>query len=78
MVIVMPGIYLALARAFTRPWMPRWVLGGWLALVAAAVVLLSVPADARSSASEPHDSPPLAAERAQCACASSVRRLGRA
>jgi predicted membrane-bound dolichyl-phosphate-mannose-protein mannosyltransferase len=40
MVIVMPGIYLALARAFTRPWVPRWVLGGWLALVLAAAVLL--------------------------------------
>jgi predicted membrane-bound dolichyl-phosphate-mannose-protein mannosyltransferase len=39
MVIVMPGIYLALARAFSRPWMPRWVLGGWLLLVLAAVVL---------------------------------------
>jgi predicted membrane-bound dolichyl-phosphate-mannose-protein mannosyltransferase len=39
MVIVMPGIYLALARAFTRPWMPRWVLGGWLAMVLAAAVL---------------------------------------
>jgi predicted membrane-bound dolichyl-phosphate-mannose-protein mannosyltransferase len=40
MVIVMPGIYLALARAFTRPWVPRWVLGGWLALVLAAAVVL--------------------------------------
>jgi predicted membrane-bound dolichyl-phosphate-mannose-protein mannosyltransferase len=39
MVIVMPGIYLALARAFTRPWMPRWALGSWLALVGAAAVL---------------------------------------
>jgi hypothetical protein len=39
MVIVMPGIYLALARAFSRPWMPRWALGGWLALIAAAAVL---------------------------------------
>ena len=39
MVIVMPGIYLALARAFSRPWMPRWALGGWLALVVAATVL---------------------------------------
>jgi hypothetical protein len=39
MVIVMPGIYLALARCFSRPWMPRWALGGWLALVLAAVVL---------------------------------------
>jgi dolichyl-phosphate-mannose-protein mannosyltransferase len=39
MVIVMPGIYLALARAFSRQWMPRWVLGGWLLLVLAAVVL---------------------------------------
>jgi predicted membrane-bound dolichyl-phosphate-mannose-protein mannosyltransferase len=48
MVIVMPGIYLALARAFSRPWMPRWVLGGWLLLVLAAVVLtypfLAIPA----------------------------------
>jgi predicted membrane-bound dolichyl-phosphate-mannose-protein mannosyltransferase len=48
MVIVMPGIYLALARAFTRPWMPRWVLGGWLVLVLAAAVLaypfLALPA----------------------------------
>jgi len=48
MVIVMPGIYLALARAFTRPWMPRWALGGWLTLVAAAAVLtypfLAIPA----------------------------------
>ena len=39
MVIVMPGIYLALARLFSRPWMPRWVLGGWLGLVATAAVL---------------------------------------
>jgi predicted membrane-bound dolichyl-phosphate-mannose-protein mannosyltransferase len=39
MVIVMPGIYLALARAFTRPWVPRWVLGGWLVLVLAAAVV---------------------------------------
>ncbi len=39
MVIVMPGIYLALARLFSRPRMPRWALGGWLALVVAAVVL---------------------------------------
>jgi hypothetical protein len=48
MVIVMPGIYLALARAFSRPWMPRWALGGWLVLVAAAAVLaypfLALPA----------------------------------
>jgi hypothetical protein len=40
MVVVMPGIYLALARLFSRPRMPRWALGGWLALVAAAAVLL--------------------------------------
>jgi hypothetical protein len=39
MVIVMPGIYLALARLFSRPWMPRWILGGWLGLVATAAVL---------------------------------------
>ena len=39
MVIVMPGIYLALARFFSRPWMPRWALGGWLVLVLAAAVL---------------------------------------
>ena len=39
MVIVMPGIYLALARGFSRPWMPRWALGSWLALIVAAVVL---------------------------------------
>jgi hypothetical protein len=39
MVIVMPGIYLALARAFTRPWMPRWALAAWLGLVVAGVVL---------------------------------------
>jgi dolichyl-phosphate-mannose-protein mannosyltransferase len=39
MVIVMPGIYLALARVFSRPWMPRWALGGWLVLVLAAAVL---------------------------------------
>jgi dolichyl-phosphate-mannose-protein mannosyltransferase len=48
MVIVMPGIYLALARAFSRRWMPRWVLGGWLVLVLAAAVLsypfLALPA----------------------------------
>ena len=48
MVIVMPGIYLALARAFTRGWMPRWALGGWLLLVLGAVVLsypfLALPA----------------------------------
>jgi predicted membrane-bound dolichyl-phosphate-mannose-protein mannosyltransferase len=40
MVVVMPGVYLALARLFSRPRMPRWALGGWLALVAAAAVLL--------------------------------------
>jgi len=39
MVIVMPGIYLALARAFSRPWMPRWALGGWLVAVLAAAVI---------------------------------------
>jgi dolichyl-phosphate-mannose-protein mannosyltransferase len=39
MVIVMPAIYLALARAFSRPWMPRWALGGWLVLVLAAAVI---------------------------------------
>ena len=39
MVIVMPGIYLALARAFSRPWMPRWALGGWLVLVLGAAVI---------------------------------------
>jgi dolichyl-phosphate-mannose-protein mannosyltransferase len=48
MVIVMPGIYLALARAFSRPWVPRWALGGWLVLVLAAAVLsypfLALPA----------------------------------
>ena len=48
MVIVMPGIYLALARLFSRAWMPRWVLGGWLGLVAVAAVLcypfVAVPA----------------------------------
>jgi len=48
MVIVMPGIYLALARGFSRPWMPRWALGSWLVLVLAAVVLsypfLALPA----------------------------------
>jgi predicted membrane-bound dolichyl-phosphate-mannose-protein mannosyltransferase len=48
MVIVMPGIYLALARGFSRPWVPRWALVGWLALVLAAVVLsypfLALPA----------------------------------
>jgi dolichyl-phosphate-mannose-protein mannosyltransferase len=48
MVIVMPGIYLALARLFSRPRMPRWALGGWLGLVALAAVLsypfLALPA----------------------------------
>jgi len=48
MVIVMPGIYLALARAFSRPWVPRWALGGWLLLVLAGTVLsypfLALPA----------------------------------
>jgi predicted membrane-bound dolichyl-phosphate-mannose-protein mannosyltransferase len=48
MVIVMPGIYLALALAFTRRWMPRWALALWLLLVVAAAVLtypfLPVPA----------------------------------
>jgi dolichyl-phosphate-mannose-protein mannosyltransferase len=39
MVIVMPGIYLALARLFSRPQMPHWALGGWLVVVAAAAVL---------------------------------------
>ena len=39
MVIVMPGIYLALARLFSRPRMARWPLVIWLALVAAAAVL---------------------------------------
>ncbi len=48
MVIVMPGIYLALARLFSRPRMPRWALGGWLGVVTLAAVLsypfLALPA----------------------------------
>ncbi len=39
MVIVMPGIYLAVARLFTRPRVPAWGLGAFLALVLAATVL---------------------------------------
>jgi dolichyl-phosphate-mannose-protein mannosyltransferase len=39
MVIVMPGIYIALARLFTRPRWRHWPLGIWLALVAAAAIL---------------------------------------
>jgi predicted membrane-bound dolichyl-phosphate-mannose-protein mannosyltransferase len=39
MVIVMPGIYLALALLFTRRWMPRWALALWLLLVLASAVL---------------------------------------
>ncbi|HLW95606.1 MAG TPA: glycosyltransferase family 39 protein [Solirubrobacteraceae bacterium] len=39
MVIVMPGIYLALALIFTRRWMPHWALGLWLLVVLASAVL---------------------------------------
>jgi len=39
MVIVMPGVYLAVARLFTRPRTPAWTLGAFMLLVAAAAVL---------------------------------------
>ncbi len=49
MVIVMPGIYLAVARLFTSPRMPRTAIGVFLLLVLAAAVLtypfLAVPAN---------------------------------
>ena len=45
----MPGIYLAVARLFTRPRMPRTATGAFLLLVLAAAVLtypfLAVPAN---------------------------------
>ncbi|MGA2471211.1 MAG: glycosyltransferase family 39 protein [Solirubrobacteraceae bacterium] len=40
MVIVMPGLYIAVARLMTHPRVPRLVLWGWLVLVAAAAVVL--------------------------------------
>ena len=40
MVIVMPGIYLAVARLFTRPRTPPWSLAAFMVLVVAATVLL--------------------------------------
>ena len=39
MVIVMPGIYLAVARLLSQSWAVRWVLPPFLALVLAAAVL---------------------------------------
>jgi hypothetical protein len=39
MVIVMPGIYLAVARLFATPRMARWALPPFMALVLAAAVL---------------------------------------
>ena len=49
MVVVMPGIYLAVARLFTRPRMPRTATGVFLLLVLVAAVLtypfLAVPAN---------------------------------
>ena len=40
MVIVMPGIYLAVARLFTRPRTSPWALAAFMVLVVAATVLL--------------------------------------
>jgi hypothetical protein len=40
MVIVMPAFYIAAARLALHPRMPRWLFGGWFALVAVAAVLL--------------------------------------
>jgi hypothetical protein len=40
MVIVMPGIYIAVARLVAHPRAPRWLVGLWIAAVAVAVVLM--------------------------------------
>jgi hypothetical protein len=39
MVIVMPGIYLAVSRLFSQPRMPAWARGAFVGLVLAATVL---------------------------------------
>ncbi len=39
MVIVMPGVYLIVARLLAHPRVPRWAVGVWLALAFAAAVL---------------------------------------
>jgi hypothetical protein len=39
MVIVMPGIYLAVARLLAQPKLARWVLPPFLALMLASAVL---------------------------------------
>jgi predicted membrane-bound dolichyl-phosphate-mannose-protein mannosyltransferase len=38
MVIVMPGIYVAVARLVGRPWTPRWLAGLWIVGVLVATV----------------------------------------
>ena len=40
MVIVMPGVYIAVARFVAHPRAPRWLVGLWVVGVAAAVVLM--------------------------------------
>jgi len=40
MVIVMPGVYIAVARFVAHPRAPRWLVGLWVAGVAVAVVLM--------------------------------------
>jgi 4-amino-4-deoxy-L-arabinose transferase-like glycosyltransferase len=40
MVIVMPGIYLAVVELLVRWRPPRWLLGGWIVLVVAAAVVM--------------------------------------
>ena len=40
MVLVMPGVYLLVARLFAQRWMPRWALVGWVAAVVLSAVVL--------------------------------------
>jgi dolichyl-phosphate-mannose-protein mannosyltransferase len=40
MVVVMPGVYVLVARLLTRDALPRWALRTWLALLALSVIVL--------------------------------------
>jgi len=40
MVIVMPGVYVVVARLLGRPAVPRWAVWSWVGLAVLAVALL--------------------------------------
>ncbi len=40
MIIVMPGIYLAVTALVVRMWRRRWLVGIWIAAVAVAAVVM--------------------------------------